>query len=525
MAWLGDERGDAEEITEEKKQETKRKAIEALKPEDWLTDKHIDFSELDEELLGYSQDDYANKLIKEYNLKTLQDTREIYYYDKERGIFVEGAETILEKRIDDDLGQPSFDDKCKLHEPTLTTRKVTEYLNRIRRRTYINREEFNPSIEWIGCLDCMINLRTGETRSFSAEFMNTNYIPIFYNKPGHGYVLDFFELVEENRCPAIMKFLHDIMNDEDIEFFLDFLAYCLWREYRFNSWLLLNGKGFNGKSLLLRLVETFFGMHNVAVESLDRLVRERFSVANLYQKMVNLDADISKEIITKEESGRLKKLTGNDESPAEFKFKPAFKFRNFAKLIFSCNEVPETEDKTDAFFRRLTIINCVRQFWGELEDPHLFEKLTTKEELTGLLYVLIGRLPRILKRGIRPTTNESMAATYEKYVASVDPTEFFYEKALRTSNDLNHREAKKTVYDSYLWLCRVKGLTPDSDQAFSRKIKNKGYQYKEFRVKQGGKAYYWLGLEILDWKAQEDKEQQVLDFIDAEEPLLPANKM
>lgn len=50
-----------------------------------------------------------------------------------------------------------------------------------------------------------------------------------------------------------MKFLHEVMNPEDV----DFLAYCLCREYKFNFWLLLVGKGLNGKSIVLRLIEQF----------------------------------------------------------------------------------------------------------------------------------------------------------------------------------------------------------------------------------------------------------------------------
>jgi putative DNA primase/helicase len=93
-------------------------------------------------------------------------------------------------------------------------------------------------------------------------------------------------------------------------------------------------------------------------------------------------------------------LTGNDEFPAEFKYKPPFKFRNYAKLVFSCNEIPECNDKTDAFFRRLIIINFPRQFLGDKEDHNLIGKLTTEEEFSGLLYELLRRLPRVLEKGV-----------------------------------------------------------------------------------------------------------------------------
>ena len=167
-----------------------------------------------------------------------------------------------------------------------------------------------------------------------------------------------------------MKFLNEIMSMSDVEIVLDFLAYCLWRDYTFNVWMLFNGAGQNGKTTLLNLIEGFLGSKNVSGESLERLLTERFAPANLYQKIVNVDADLSGDILSRH-TGKLKKLTGNDEFPAEFKYKTPFKFRNYAKLIFSCNTIPEITDTTDAMFRRLIIINFTKQFLGDKEDIHL----------------------------------------------------------------------------------------------------------------------------------------------------------
>ena len=130
-------------------------------------------------------------------------------------------------------------------------------------------------------------------------------------------------------------------------------------------------------------------------------------------------------------TGIIKKLTGNDESPGEFKYKTPFKFRNFAKLIFSCNEIPQTTDMTDAFFRRLIIINFTQQFLAESDNPHILDELCTEEEFSGSLNELLKRLPRIINQGIRATTNETMRETYEKYMRGSNPVQYFREKALR----------------------------------------------------------------------------------------------
>ena len=51
------------------------------------------------------------------------------------------------------------------------------------------------------------------------------------------------------------------------------------------------------------------------------------------------------------ETGNFKMLVSGDSITAERKFEQPFTFRNYAKLIFSANEIPASDDKTDAFYR------------------------------------------------------------------------------------------------------------------------------------------------------------------------------
>jgi putative DNA primase/helicase len=312
----------------EKEEEAWRNALERLGQ--YCRDNYNECGERIDEIK-----DYIDDLIEEFHLKTLSDTEEIWRYDHMKGIYVPNAECIIKARIEKD-----YKDK-------VNNKFVTEQLGHIQRRSYIHRSDFNPNIEWIAAKSCMVNLKTGEIQPFDPKFMNTTQIPVEFNP---NPILDFFCLVEgavnsDNiHCPAIMKFLNEIMSPSDVEIVLGFLAYCLWRNYHFNVWMLLNGAGQNGKSTFLNLIERFLGSENVSGESLERLLMERFAPANLYQKMANVDADLSGDILSRH-TGKLKKLTGNDEFPAEFKHKAPFKFRNYAKLIFSCNTIPERHDR------------------------------------------------------------------------------------------------------------------------------------------------------------------------------------
>jgi len=95
-------------------------------------------------------------------------------------------------------------------------------------------------------------------------------------------------------------------------------------------------------------------------------------------------------------------LVGNDLIGAEVKFGKHFTFENHVKLVFSANKIPETEDDTDAFFRRWIIIVFPNQFTDDKNAEHkadhsIIDKLTTPEELSGLLNKSLKSLHNLLE--------------------------------------------------------------------------------------------------------------------------------
>jgi P4 family phage/plasmid primase-like protien len=436
---------------------------------------------LDLEILQYVD----SELIRDLHLVTMSDNDEIWWYDHDTGIYKPNAESIIIHKLE-----------VQFHGD-MTNKRTSEALGVIRRMTQSPRTIFNPNIYWIATRNCMVNIATGQTRTFSPEFLCTTNIPVVYCKDAYtGCLLNI------RNSSKIMNFLHQIMNDEDVELFLRYLAYCLVREYRYNHWLILNGTGQNGKSILIQLIERFLGEANVSGETLDRLLHERFAVAQLYQKLVNVDADVSAQVVL-DNTGIIKKLTGNDLHAAEIKYRKPWPFRNYAKLIFSCNKIPETEDLTDAFFRRLIIINFTHQFWGEKDDPHIIDKLCTEEEFSMLFNELLGRLPDVINNGVRKVTEEVLDENYTKFMRSSDSVRIFVKEAIERvienptpkDNIIRHE-----LYDHYLDYCRDNSITPESDTAVKEKLQNDhGFQLKKTKVNQV-QGYYWIGIRKKDWK-------------------------
>jgi P4 family phage/plasmid primase-like protien len=428
------------------------------------------------------------ELTNKYHFKSMKDNGEIWYYDGK--IYRKNADWLIQQ-------------ECIKYDPESKTTDVNDILNRIRWSNYTDREVFDTDIKWIAFDNVMVNLLTGETAKHSPDFMVTVKIP-------HTYV----DLHKTPHIPApqnILKFLHDvIVNPDNVETVLDFMAYCLWRAFPFHRWLLLNGSGRNGKGVTTELITRALGQDNVSSEELQRILTNNFASARLYGKMANIDADLSSEEL--KQTGRLNKLTGNDRLPGEYKFKTAFDFKNYAKMIFSANQMPITPDETDAFFIRILIINFPKQFLGVNDNPHLIDELTTPEEMSLLLSLLIRRLPRVLKTGIY--YKDSIEDTRVKYMESADPIRIFIESAIR--REVGSWTTKDGVYDEYENFCLDRNLPKESQETFSRRLKAEGYQYKRKRV-DGQKIYVWTDVKYEDYRQIERKQLTLVEDERADE--------
>ena len=287
-----------------------------------------------------SKDDIAH-LIDRFHFKKLG--KEIYYYNSETGNFVPGGQILSENLFATDLRKAGRKNiSAEVNEKVKTIGYIIDN---------INSESFNSLKEWLGTKNCMINIKTGETKSFAPEFMNTTSLPVIYDP------LQKFE------GSKIQQFLYKIMPAKDVEISLNFIAYCLWREYKFANFVLLNGEGNNGKGTFIKLIQAFLGSDNYSAESLNRLLGNRFATSSLFTKLANFDADLKVNAFMKNGTDIIKVLTGNDEIMGEAKFMNDFKFTNYAKIIMACNKIPITDDRTIAFGKRMIIINFSKIFY------------------------------------------------------------------------------------------------------------------------------------------------------------------
>ena len=99
----------------------------------------------------------------------------------------------------------------------------------------------------------------------------------------------------------------------------------------------------------------------------------------MYGKLLNACADIPCKAM--ENTDVLKKAVGEDTLIYEKKGQDAIHFHSYAKLLFSTNEMPQNlENKSDAFYRRLLILDMNRVVKSGEKDLHLKEKVQAESD-------------------------------------------------------------------------------------------------------------------------------------------------
>jgi putative DNA primase/helicase len=215
--------------------------------------------------------------------------------------------------------------------------------------------------------------------------------------PVWGFTFSLPVIFDKNADPKpIKEFISNLVdNDDDYELLVQIPSHALLQDENYQQMYLLTGGGANGKSTLISLITRLVGDTNITAVSLQEINENRFSAAELQGKLLNMYPDLPKTSV--KTTGKIKALTGADTITVEKKFCPPFKLRNKAVFAFSANSLPEVDDSSFAFWRRWAIINFPYTF---KVDPELLGKLTTPENLSGFLNLVIDKMNRIEQYGL-----------------------------------------------------------------------------------------------------------------------------
>jgi P4 family phage/plasmid primase-like protien len=386
----------------------------------------------------------ARAVLAEKSILTVAENGEMYDYDKRKGFYRVGAKPRIEKGLEYTFRKLEI-------EKRLTSNVVREALEHVKRRSYIGQDQLNKDLFLLNVKNGMLDLRTFALLPHDPKYLSTVQLQVNYDP--------------EAKCPASMKFFEEVLYKEDIPAIQELLGYLLWKDYPAAIAWMLVGTGGNGKSTFIALVGAMLGIENLSSRGLIELERNRFATAELYGKLANLYADL--EDVALRTTGKFKMLTGRDPVTAEFKYKKGFPFVNYAKLIFSCNKIPEAIDDTDAFFRRWVIVTFPNQFLGDREDRELLSKLTTSEEQSGLLNFALEGLKRLRLNNWHFTNPKTTTQIRQEYIRKSSPIQAFLTDCC--TEDVDDLTPKTDLYAKFSEYCHLNKLpVPGPDTFFKR---------------------------------------------------------
>jgi P4 family phage/plasmid primase-like protien len=309
-----------------------------------------------------------------------------------------------------------------------------------------------------------------------------------------------WDVGESSDTPVMDKLFTDWVGDKWKQTLYELLAYCCYAEYPIQLIFCLSGGGRNGKSQFQRLLTNFIGITNICSTELDAITNpnrtfERFT---LYKKLCCLMGETNYDSI--KDTALLKKLTGDDMINFQKKYADPFDAYNYAKIIINTNGLPDSNDKSDGYYRRWLIIDFPNQF---AEGKPIINTIP-QIEYEALARKVCDILPELIKHG--HIANEgSIQERKARYETRANPLMDFLTKYCVFSDA--YKIKYSTIYTKYThWLNGEKKRLVNRKE-FTEILTRNGYEIEKKNIK-NDEGQYESGLWVFGFKMKE----QLCDF-------------
>lgn len=382
------------------------------------------------------------KWIEEHHFKTVADTERLYHYD--HGVYLDDGEKVLKEIIEAEFGDVT------------NNKMVADVVGKVKRRTYVDRDAFN-SQKVLNVRNGLLDLETLKIRTHTPDCLSTAQLDVLYDP--------------DATCPRIQQFLAEVAQSKDIPLIEEIIGWMLWPDYNVHKAVMLLGPGRNGKGTLLRLITALLGKKSISNVNLQELVADKFAKADLYGKLANIGGDLPSKDLS--DTAAFRNLTGGDDNRAQEKYRPAFSFRNQAKMMFSANVLPRSPDDTFAFYSRWILIEFLNIFDVQkgTGDPGLDAKLQTPEELSGLLNIALAGLARLRGNGWKFSYDKTVEDVEVMYKRNANPVYAFLMDECVSGGATDYIE-KTTLSACFNEYVRKHNLRPISSTKFGELIKD-----------------------------------------------------
>lgn len=372
-------------------------------------------------------------------------------------------------------GQEEIEAVMIKHISSLSNAKRSEVLKYLNLLLLENTEMAAPNM--IAFRNGIYDLETDSLKPFSPDIVITNRIPWDYNPTAYSELAD--KTLDKIAC-----------HDAEIRTILEeCIGSCFYRSNTLGGGkaFILTGEGSNGKSTFIAMIQHLLNEENITALDLKEL-DQKFQNAALFGKLANLGDDISDEFIVN--ASFFKKLVTGERVQVQNKGEKPFEFNNYAKFLFSANNIPRIKDKTGAVLRRLLIVPFDAEF--SKNDPDydssIKYKLQEPEVMEYLIVLGIKALKHIIeKQGFAESAR--VQGQLKEYEETNNPIIGFFEEMQIEEFQIENEQSDK-VFKRYKEYCLANNYNPMSKAEFSKQLcrklnmttKTKKVNGKVFRI-------------------------------------------
>lgn len=275
----------------------------------------------------------------------------------------------------------------------------------------VSHDVLNQTKGLLVCSNGTIDLQTGKLKPSDPNDLLTSHIKTNYN--------------EEAVCPKWIQFLKEIFittdgkPDAELIDWMQKLFGCAVTGLapRENLFPILYGAGGNGKSTLLKVIQTILG-DDIAYGCDPSFLCE--SKAN--QHLTSIASTFGKKLVLAQEppagarlnTSLIKSFSGGDQMTARRMFEDEWQFYPECLLMYSTNEKPTVREATQGIWRRVRLIPFLATFAAGTENRKLAQVML-EEESEGILCWIIAGAKAYLADGLKcPERILTETAKYQK---------------------------------------------------------------------------------------------------------------
>ncbi len=261
-----------------------------------------------------------------------------------------------------------------------------------------------------------------------------------------------------------LKFLDELLYQEDIPIFQEYMGYCLIPTTKAQKMLMIIGKGGEGKSCIGAVLKRMFG-DGMNTSSIQKIEENRFARADLENKLLMLDDDINMGAL---KSTNMIKTIVTADGPMDIERKGVQSCQRVLYSRFIClgnGALQSLYDHSRGFYRRQIILTTKDRPADRVDDPYMDQNLC--EEIDGIFAWCLEGLIRLLKNDFRFTASERAEKNLREVMSDgINIVDFLQDEGY-VKYDRDASISTKDLYWVYKTWCDDNALTPLGSKTFT----------------------------------------------------------